>query len=125
MITIKLYTVSVCFRYLGSGDSMISISYAFRIAHNTVSKIIKETCDAIWDCLNQDVLLKPTEQAWLNIAQDFEQRWQLPHCVGAIDGKHVVIQVKYTLYNIVLPILAYRVFVFLGTSKIWINLLQL
>ncbi|XP_023311560.1 protein ALP1-like isoform X2 [Anoplophora glabripennis] len=67
-----------------SGDSMMSISYAFRVGHNTVSKIIRETCDTIWECLNQNF--------WLKIAEDFEEKWQLPHCVGALDGKHVVIQ---------------------------------
>lgn len=77
---------------------MISISFAFRIAHNTISKIIKETCNAIWECLNQTVLLKPTVEAWLNIAQEFEQKWQLPHCVGAMDGKHVQIQVNIKVF---------------------------
>ena len=35
----------------------------------------------------------PTKETWKNIANDFEQFWQFPHCVGAIDGKHVAIQV--------------------------------
>ena len=30
--------------------------------------------------------------AWLRIASDFERTWNIPHCLGAIDGKHVVIQ---------------------------------
>lgn len=92
-----MYKEIINFRYLASGDSMMSISYAFRIAHNTVSKIINETCNAIWECLNQTVLLKPTQEAWLNIEQDFDQKWQLPHCVGAIDGKHVIIQVMFKI----------------------------
>lgn len=32
-----------------------------------------------------------TEQ-WLNIAQQFEEKWNYPHCLGAIDGKHCVLQ---------------------------------
>lgn len=73
---------------------MVSISYAFRIAPSTVSHIIRETCDTLWECLNENVLLQPNEESWLQIAQDFEEKWNLPHCVGAIDGKHVVIQVS-------------------------------
>lgn len=30
-----------------------------------------------------------TEEDWLEIAAGFENKWQFPHCLGAIDGKHV------------------------------------
>lgn len=29
---------------------------------------------------------------WKAIARDFREKWHFPHCMGAIDGKHVVIQ---------------------------------
>nr|CAH7719028.1 unnamed protein product [Callosobruchus chinensis] len=31
------------------------------------------------------------EQDWRNISQSFEELWNFPHCLGAIDGKHVSI----------------------------------
>ena len=33
-----------------------------------------------------------TEAEWLNISKRFEEKWNFPHALGAIDGKHVRIQ---------------------------------
>ena len=30
--------------------------------------------------------------AWKDVARGFEVRWQLPHCIGALDGKHILIR---------------------------------
>lgn len=32
-----------------------------------------------------------TKQEWEKIAEDFHQKWNFPNCIGAIDGKHVLI----------------------------------
>lgn len=72
---------------------MTSLSYAYRIAQCTLSGIIPETCEAIWLSLKEKVLINPTEENWSTIAEDFETTCQFPHCIGAIDGKHVEIQV--------------------------------
>lgn len=39
--------------------------------------------------------LPSTPDGWLNLAENFNNRWNFPHCVGAIDGKHVVLQAPY------------------------------
>lgn len=72
---------------------MVSMSYAFRLGKNTVSKIINETCDVLWNSLQKDVLKIPSEDIWLQISDGFEKQWHLPHCIGALDGKHIIIQV--------------------------------
>ena len=36
--------------------------------------------------------LPRTTDDWKNIAKDFFEIWNLPHCIGAIDGKHVRIK---------------------------------
>ena len=33
-----------------------------------------------------------TEQEWKQISNDFEEIWNLPHCIGAVDGKHIAIE---------------------------------
>lgn len=80
-------------RYLASGDSMTSLSYMFRVGKNTVSEIIAETCEAIWESLKDIVFIKPTEENWKRIAEEFNEKWNFTNCIGAIDGKHIIIQV--------------------------------
>ena len=61
------------------------------MSKTSINRIIKETCVVLWNVLTQKGLMKPpiTTNEWLNIADGFEKRWNFPHCVGAIDGKHV------------------------------------
>lgn len=33
-----------------------------------------------------------TREEWLAVAKGFENTWQFPHCLGALDGKHVNLQ---------------------------------
>lgn len=62
------------------------------MGRSTTSSIINETCKVIWETLQPDVLKVPTRQDWLATSSGFHKRWNFPHCIGAIDGKHVVIQ---------------------------------
>ena len=38
--------LAITLRFLASGDSYHSLSYAFRVPHNTISKFVKEVCVA-------------------------------------------------------------------------------
>ncbi|KYN23210.1 hypothetical protein ALC57_04376 [Trachymyrmex cornetzi] len=80
--------LALTLRYLASGDSMVSLSYQFRIGKSTVSKIILETTTAIWNVLQPIVLKQPTEHDWKRIAKEFNDKWNFVNCIGAIDGKH-------------------------------------
>lgn len=81
----------VTLRFLASGDTYRSLSYLFRLPHNTISSIVPATCRAIYDVLAPEYLQMPnTEDEWLKIASDFETKWNFNHCIGAVDGKHCV-----------------------------------
>lgn len=80
-------------RYLASGNSQQSMSFAYRLGRTTVSNIIQDTCLAIWDALSETYLKPPsTSEDWKHIAGDLSSIWNMPHCVGAIDGKHIAIE---------------------------------
>ncbi|KAM7281187.1 uncharacterized protein ISCGN_006155, partial [Ixodes scapularis] len=73
-------------------DSQTSLQYHFRRAHNTVSNIVADVCPAIYSVLRDDFLKVPSSPAeWKAVAQGYQDLWQFPHCVGALDGKHVAL----------------------------------
>ena len=60
---------------------------------NVVSYIIKGCCKALVDELVSVFVKTPSsQQIWLEISKKFETRWNYPHALGPIDGKHVTIR---------------------------------
>ncbi|CAB4030052.1 Hypothetical predicted protein [Paramuricea clavata] len=84
----------VCLRYLVTGDAQVTIAASYRISAAVVGRIINETCELLWNTLIEKGYVKhpSTENEWKVIAEEFETCWNFPHCVGAIDGKHVLMQ---------------------------------
>ena len=96
--------LAITLRYLVTGDSIQTISFSYRVGHSTVSGIIDSTCDALWKVLLPEYMSRPSSHVeWKCVSQGFEQKWIFPHCLGAIDGKHIVIQAPAcagsTFYN--------------------------
>ena len=55
---------------------------------------ISETCWETWYVPNKKGFIKaPTsKKEWLDIATEFDNKWNFPHCLGAIYGKDIIIQ---------------------------------
>ncbi|KTG37151.1 hypothetical protein cypCar_00035173, partial [Cyprinus carpio] len=77
--------LSVTLRFLATGKTFSSLSAQYRIGASTISQIVMETCGALYQLMKKDFLKTPsTETEWRAIAQDFESKWQFPHCLGAL-----------------------------------------
>ncbi|XP_030216454.1 uncharacterized protein LOC115546823 [Gadus morhua] len=77
--------LSVCLRFLATGDSFRTIATSFRVGSSTVASIVSDGVTAIWDCLVEEFMAVPTTEDWRVIAQQFEEQWNFPLCCGAIE----------------------------------------
>ncbi|XDV15962.1 hypothetical protein PO909_015873, partial [Leuciscus waleckii] len=84
--------LAVGLRYLASGDSLISLAFSYRLGHTTVMNSVHMVCAAIEKHMMQSFLPRPTADSWKEVAQRFWEKWNFPNCLGALDGKHIVIQ---------------------------------
>lgn len=80
---------SINCRYLATGCSLTELHYNYRVGISTASEIIKETCKLIWRDIKEQVMPTPTKEKWLEISDGFLKNANFPHCLGAIDGKHI------------------------------------
>lgn len=79
-------------RYLASGTSYKRLQNKYRISKKTLSKLIKETCGIIWKVLAPTEMAAPNKESWKRISEGFKDNANFPHCLGALDGKHIRIQ---------------------------------
>ena len=84
--------LAVTLRFLATGNTYFDLAFQFRMHQSTISGIIPEVCQAIYQCLKCEYLRVPnTKEEWKEIADETEKRWQFPNCFGAADGKHIPI----------------------------------
>ena len=84
--------LALTLRLFASGELQILLSFQFLLGRATVSKIISGCCEATYQVLSEKYLQSPkSPEEWKTIAQ-FEDTWNIPHVIGAIDGKHVRIK---------------------------------
>ncbi|XP_017469641.1 PREDICTED: uncharacterized protein LOC108368125 [Rhagoletis zephyria] len=75
--------------YLAHGGTRQFHTIVHRIGLTTFRKITLETCMTIWDLLADLYVATPSETEWGRISNEFKSLWNMPNCVGSIDGKHI------------------------------------
>ena len=85
--------LAVILRHLSTGESYTSVQYQWRVGRMTICKFVPQVCKAILKEFQQEYLVCPTDpEDWKKIEGRFRNRWNVPHAVGALDGKHIAIK---------------------------------
>nr|CAH0110752.1 unnamed protein product [Daphnia galeata] len=85
--------LALTLRFLATGESLQSLHFCFRVGVSTASMIVNETCEVIYQTMSGIHLKPPTTPGeWNAVSEDFYNIWNFPHCLGALDGKHIRIK---------------------------------
>jgi len=85
--------LAITLRFLASGATYHSLSFSFRVPHNTISLFVTEVLQAIVDEYGEEVVTVPENaDAWRELSDKFGNRWNFHHACGALDGKHIAIK---------------------------------
>ncbi|XP_044744271.1 uncharacterized protein LOC123306367 [Coccinella septempunctata] len=84
------HRLEITLRFLATGESFRSLMFSTRVHESSISRFVPEVCRAIHKQLRINHLKMPsTTEEWMSISEGFNNLWQFPHCLGALDGRHI------------------------------------
>ena len=82
----------ITLRFSASGATYHSLSFTFRVPHNTISLFVSEVLQAIVDEYGDEVMSVPDNpDAWRELSDKFATRWNFHRACGAIDGFSIML----------------------------------
>ena len=82
--------LAVTLRYLATGETFRSLVFGYMKSHSSIVQFLPEVYEAIMLEFSPEVMPVPcSAEEWRRVAEEFECKWNMPHCLGAIDGKHI------------------------------------
>ena len=85
--------LAVTLRHLSTRERYTSLQYHWRVGRTTICKFVTKVCRAILEEFQQEYLICPTDtEERRKIEEKFRNRWNIPHAVGALDGKHIAMK---------------------------------
>ena len=83
----------VTLRHLSTVKSYTSLQYHWRVGRTTICKFVPKVCKAILEEFQKEYLICPIDpEEWRGIEEKFRNRWNVPHAVGALDGKQIAMK---------------------------------
>lgn len=74
---------------MSTGTNFVALQFEFLLGRSTISIIVRETCQSLWETLQPQEMPEPNPNQWLDIANKFYLKINFPNCIGAVDGKHI------------------------------------
>ena len=81
-----------CLNFLATSNSFWTLHTRFRRGAATIASIVYEVCDSIYQVLQPIYMTPPTKEDWKQIEYRFNTKWNFPNCLGALDGKHIMMR---------------------------------
>ena len=76
---------------MATGETYRSLRSKYRLSPSSISSTVPEVCDAIIEALAVELCVFLQMKDWRKIAKEYEEMWQFPHCIGAVDGNHIAL----------------------------------
>ena len=81
--------VAITLWTLASSAEYRTVSHLFGVGRSTVCEVVHETCHAIVNHLLSKYIRFPSSDQQEKYIVNFESKWGVPQCIGAIDGSHI------------------------------------